>query len=1330
MTSRVTQPAAAIRRWALAEIGDHLDRLASGDISSRLEAIAAIADFRQRWLCAVLAPLVPDRSLLVTEHLLHAIYDFDPRQGWAAAQKLEATGDPEHRTLAGLFLQGVPVPFPPAAAATAENTVATAGPIGPEVPQPLVHEDENPAVRADAAWSIARAAGPDAVDQLLRRLEDPSPGVLRTCLAAMAQLDPEAAIVQAGAVFRMPGNLFRLEAAAEFLVRDDRARIVMLQDAVADLPSSGKMAFARALVRWHPNRVLDLFEVWRSDWQGAEIVAYVLYELAAAEHAWPSPGSAARLQRCCEQGIALVEDSEPQVRASALVLLAEAGWDDWPDWARLLLGDHSEVVRLEALDLLDRYGRIEDRDELRRMLVDADRRVRERAFAALCRAAAPAEVAGEIQQLCNSPDSAMRQQAADFLAQWKDPLGHRLLMLLQRDRDVHVRMAALAAGFDAVIDPAEWLAFVRRKLGSRFVEIRAKALELLGQHGDAGDLRRIVARFKDEQEDVRRAAVEAVAKLAPEQAVTSAARMLCDPQRPVAETALSVLTRLVREDQRLEIVWQRLPSAQHASAELLIEHLQRHAPYEHDRLIAAAAQAPSDAGQLFAVREIGSWPSPHNLAVLKTLLAQGMLDARLEAIDRLQSLFPDAERKRLLIGRLEDREWKVRLAALERLAGDGDPQLLDPLLPLARDPDYDVRREAITALARFDDPRVFSELVSSLADVNGGVREVAHEILQGRRGDVPSVERIERLPGVPAWQWVRSQADAVNAWACMIGQELLGRPIEILNYRQGLGRTRPPADKDRPIEIEVNDYPVTSGHRFGVDIMKGLALHEIGHHLCDIGVPGDRTLRGIARSEGLGDIYDILADERLERVLRSRRRGWGTFFDRLASYAFAQRTHEVSLADYARVLNRPLDEVRAAVLGGAVPGRIRPADALRPQEAVELSDADMLVVPGLLPAMAAFIACLRCGFDPHMHPDPRIAKAVELVPATLKDLKHKHLLAIARKIGRVLGGSAGFMRDLRRMRRRLARSGSAGRAWDEVLDRMAEAGQLPQWARRGAAGIRKNPPSTPPRAPPLGGGSGRGFNSGAGQSFKPLEKEESIPFDPEAHARLVGPLRKHIRRLRAYIERLGLQTVEEHASRRGRRLDLARARSAALRRDPGMLVHSRDEVRPNAYLGLLIDRSGSMDGSKLDLAKAFGGLVAEATHGLRGLEGHVNAFDDSTFLRLGSLSRTSVASLESAGGNNDAGGLAKAAELAIKSGKRNKMLIMISDGSPTECTFESLRDLVTKLGKQQQVLCAQVAVDRLEQIAFPNFVNLSAVPFDEAIARFGALLIRLTKRWR
>ena len=180
-----------------------------------------------------------------------------------------------------------------------------------------------------------------------------------------------------------------------------------------------------------------------------------------------------------------------------------------------------------------------------------------------------------------------------------------------------------------------------------------------------------------------------------------------------------------------------------------------------------------------------------------------------------------------------------------------------------------------------------------------------------------------------------------------------------------------------------------------------------------------------------------------------------------------------------------------------------------------------------------------------------------------------------------------------------------------------------------------------------------------------------------------------------------MRTVEEHASRRGRRLDLAQAKRAVFAPTANLLVDTREGEAANAYVGLLIDSSGSMDGEKIEIAKAFGVLVAEAVRGLPGLAGHVSAFDDDTFYPLGDFNRCAVASLESGGGNNDAGGLAKAADLALKSGKRNKLLLMVSDGSPTMCTVESLRKLVAKLTREHGIACVQIAVESIDHEAFP-----------------------------
>jgi hypothetical protein len=126
----------------------------------------------------------------------------------------------------------------------------------------------------------------------------------------------------------------------------------------------------------------------------------------------------------------------------------------------------------------------------------------------------------------------------------------------------------------------------------------------------------------------------------------------------------------------------------------------------------------------------------------------------------------------------------------------------------------------------------------------------------------------------------------------------------------------------------------------------------------------------------------------------------------------------------------------------------------------------------------------------------------------------------------------------------------------------------------------------------------------------------------------------------------------------------------------------------------------------------------------------VNAFDDRVFYRLGDFRQTSVASLDAGGGNNDAGALARAAELALDSGKRNKLLVMISDGSPTECTFDSLKNLVATLTNRHRIVCAQVAVEQMEYIAFPHFVDLSRYSLDEAVSRFGGMITQLTAPWR
>src|SRR5262249_49657677 len=147
----------------------------------------------------------------------------------------------------------------------------------------------------------------------------------------------------------------------------------------------------------------------------------------------------------------------------------------------------------------------------------------------------------------------------------------------------------------------------------------------------------------------------------------------------------------------------------------------------------------------------------------------------------------------------------------------------------------------------------------------------------------------------------------------------------------------------------------------------------------------------------------------------------------------------------------------------------------------------------------------------------------------------------------------------------------------------------------------------------------------------------------ERHAQVVAQIHQHIRRLRSYIARLSTRTIEEYAARRGQRLDLLQARKVVYRSNPNLLVFAHEAVHADLYLGVLIDRSGSMDGEKMQLASTFGVLVAESAKEIAGIEGHINAFDGDTFYLLGDLRRTAAAALTADGGNNDSGALARAA---------------------------------------------------------------------------------------
>jgi len=182
------------------------------------------------------------------------------------------------------------------------------------------------------------------------------------------------------------------------------------------------------------------------------------------------------------------------------------------------------------------------------------------------------------------------------------------------------------------------------------------------------------------------------------------------------------------------------------------------------------------------------------------------------------------------------------------------------------------------------------------------------------------------------------------------------------------------------------------------------------------------------------------------------------------------------------------------------------------------------------------------------------------------------------------------------------------------------------------------------------------------------------------------------------------------------------------RRDPRMLVARENELANDIFVGTVIDCSGSMTAfDHIEKAKRFGVLVAEAARDLPGVDTRFFGFTDAVIFDAGDGGRCAVTSMAAQGGNNDAAALFHVARVGAASARRTRLLVMISDGLPTQCSTTALRALVTNLGRKG-FICAQVAVHPLEEVCFPNYVVLNEKNMDQSVAKFGELIMKLVAR--
>lgn len=544
----------------------------------------------------------------------------------------------------------------------------------------------------------------------------------------------------------------------------------------------------------------------------------------------------------------------------------------------------------------------------------------------------------------------------------------------------------------------------------------------------------------------------------------------------------------------------------------------------------------------------------------------------------------------------------------------------------------------------------------------------------------------------------------VFAWGIRRGVELTGRlfSIHMTAKERDLGHTKLDGS-----HLFVSPLPMLREEPHGQDIVEGLVLHELGHHLYHRSEDAQKLWKR-AHDEGVGHLLNLIADEHLERNLRALDSSYGDRLKRLGAYAFQHAPQEIRIAALFEAL-------RAATARAFTAAGLEVAydeEAVRVRRGAILAELDRAGHP-----VARFARALRMGLGNRAR-DPLVERALALCGKDLRTLDMRGLYDLTWRLVELFGGKHEIATVF---------GGPEGLAFgdrdedvfgagidDDILQREVERVLDPRRSRRGPASA---------------GPARLVLNVDPDTRFDRITRIVRVRGDAETHRKLAAHVQRHATRLRAFLDELGLRWEPQRARTQGRALDRTRLTALVTRNDPRILVARTPVRRTDLFVGTLVDCSSSMKaGENIERAKRFAVLVAEAVRALPGVEARFFGFTDSVIYDAGSATDCGVVSLSTSGGNNDAAALYHAANVALNSKRRAKLLVMISDGLPTECSVAALRSLVTELTRRRGIVCAQVALRRLEEVCFPHHVLLDDHELDVAVAQFGRMIGDLARR--
>lgn len=309
-----------------------------------------------------------------------------------------------------------------------------------------------------------------------------------------------------------------------------------------------------------------------------------------------------------------------------------------------------------------------------------------------------------------------------------------------RNSDEDIRNAALFAL--AQVGCMDAMPALREKLKHWSREVREKAATALVELVSYDNQFSLLDMLKDSDDDVRGAVVRKIGRIGSRDDISTLREVLDDSARSVRIAAADAIVQLSNQ-QDLPIIREMLNDRLSSIREIGIAAIGRLGSRNDIPALRRMLADDDRDVRKEAVKVIGQLGSHDDLPSLKEMLtdsSEDMVEATESAIHQLVVRQGPSALKDML----KDSDRSVRFAAIEGLCQLASPQARTALFEILQDGDWVVRKAVVRAISQHGNPNDLPTLKKMLADSEWAVREEVVNVVgqHGSRDDVPTLKKM------------------------------------------------------------------------------------------------------------------------------------------------------------------------------------------------------------------------------------------------------------------------------------------------------------------------------------------------------------------------------------------------------------------------------------------------------------------------------------------------------------------------------------------------------------------------------------------------------------